>query len=93
MIILDEKMPPPPPYAPPAPGSGVVVPPPSARRPAPDDAEGYVYPPPPPPFPSAPRTPPRLDTLPPHLLLRIVYATFTEGETDERGRERERKNK
>ncbi|OSD03812.1 hypothetical protein PYCCODRAFT_1365227 [Trametes coccinea BRFM310] len=33
----------------------------------------------PPPFPSQNREPTRLDNLPPHLLLRIVYETFSQG--------------
>ncbi|KAI0668995.1 hypothetical protein C8Q78DRAFT_1080860 [Trametes maxima] len=33
----------------------------------------------PPPFPSSNRVPPTLVTLPPHLLLRIVYETFSQG--------------
>ena len=36
----------------------------------------------PPPFPTQNRPPLTLSTLPPHLLLRIVYETFTEGRVE-----------
>lgn len=36
----------------------------------------------PPPFPSDSRAPPTLSTLPPHLLLRIVYETFSNGRVE-----------
>lgn len=36
----------------------------------------------PPPFPTQSRAPPTLVTLPPHILLRIVYETFTQGEVE-----------
>lgn len=40
----------------------------------------------PPPFPSNDRAGPILSTLPPHLLLRIVYSTFTDAMSIERQR-------
>ncbi|KAI0702718.1 hypothetical protein C8Q76DRAFT_684792 [Earliella scabrosa] len=36
----------------------------------------------PPPFPTQSRIPPTLSTLPPHLLLRIVYETFSQGQVE-----------
>lgn len=36
----------------------------------------------PPPFPTQHRPPPTLVTLPPHLLLRIVYETFAQGRVE-----------
>ena len=36
----------------------------------------------PPPFPTQSRVPPTLSTLPPHLLLRIVYETFSQGQVE-----------
>ncbi|KAF7789115.1 hypothetical protein EIP86_000050 [Pleurotus ostreatoroseus] len=53
------------------------MPPPPPYVPPPGEEFVTTPPPFPPPFPYA-REPPRLDTLPPHLLLRIVYATFTD---------------
>ncbi len=36
----------------------------------------------PPPFPTQSRAPPTLSTLPPHILLRIVYETFSDGRVE-----------